>query len=66
MLACFAPAVFLLGLALALFSLVVHFLAFGLCWRCGVNRKPRCGCAGGDPSDPDVRRIRWRDPREKK
>lgn len=66
MLACFAPAAFLPGLALALSTLILHKLAFGKCARCDGYRKPKCQCPGGDPSEPEVRRIRWRNPRDRR
>lgn len=57
--ACFAPAAFLIGLALGGATLGVCLDAYGRCRRCGVFRKPKCDCPGGSPQDPEVRKPNW-------
>jgi hypothetical protein len=65
--ACWAPHL-LPWLALVAVAVVaLHKSAYGPCKPCGTRRTPKCGCPGGSPDQPRVRRPEWpKDPREKK
>jgi hypothetical protein len=64
MLACFAPHLLPWLLALSVLALLAGHLGFGRCPRCREHREPRCKCPGGNPREPQVKRPRWKDPRE--
>ena len=64
MVACFAPHLASAFVLMALLALTCRSAGFGLCKRCEERREPRCKCPGGNPDEPQVRRIRWKDPRK--
>jgi hypothetical protein len=64
MLAHYAPQVFLYGLVLGVFALAAREYAVGRCGRRETSRTPRCGCPGGSPSEPQVRKPRFKGPKD--
>lgn len=56
MVACFLPQLLFPLFLIGLLVVALWRGAYGLCDRCRTNRKPKCGCPGGDPTLPDVRR----------
>jgi hypothetical protein len=63
-LGCYLPQLAAPLVLLTLLCLSVRHFGFGLCKRCEEHREPRCKCPGGNPKEPQVKRPRWKDPRE--